>query len=351
MPVTYDFNEGASHVLGNFTPTGQLATCTDNGVTFSLSATTVTGNAFAYLGGNASTLFPVWISRGTGATPGDVFHLAPTGPTPNISGTAADKIILSYGSITGKIEVRFTHSTAGGTVTKTVERDVDPLNGTITATGSFTGITFTLNGRNGGVNSIINIKSLTAKSVSCFTSGTLIDTPDGAVEVQTLQPGDRVLTAEGRVTHVKWLGEQFMDTRIRHPQLVNPVCITAGALGNDLPKRDLHLSQDHAIAVDGVLYNAGALINGETIYRVASMPLDGFTYYHVETEAHELILAEGVPSESFIDYADRDGFDNPPSDNTAPIAEMQMPRVSSARMVPQSLRNRLSPQPPMARSA
>lgn len=343
MPVTYDFNEGSSQSFGHFTPTGQVATLTDNGVTFSLSATTVTGNAFAYFGGSDAPNFPIWLSRGTGNTTGDVFHLAPTGPSPLISGTAADKIVLSYANLTGNVKVQFTHSTAGGTVTKSQTA----MSGSVTATGTFTGVTFTLNG-DGGTFSIIVIKSLTAKNVSCFTAGTMIDTPNGPVEIESLQPGDVVKTSDGNETQVRWLGTQFMDTRIRHPQLVNPICITAGALGNGLPKRDLHLSQDHAIALDGVLYNAGALVNGETIYRVPEMPREGFTYYHIETDAHELLSVEGIAAESFIDYADRDGFDNGDEAAQRDIAEMDMPRVSSARMVPQHIRARLNPTLPLA---
>lgn len=344
MPVTYDFNEGPAQSFGHFTGTGQLGTFDANGVTFSLSANTVTGNAYAYLGGSAALAFPVFLSRGNGDVTGDVIHLAPTGPAPSISGTAADKISLSYRDLTGSVEVRFTHSTAGGTVTKTVTA----LNGAVTATGSFTGITFTLNGKAGGTFSIINVFSLTAKNVSCFTAGTMIDTPNGPVEIESLQPGDVVKTSDGNETRVRWLGTQFMDTRIRHPQLVNPICITAGALGNGLPKRDLNLSQDHAIALDGVLYNAGALVNGETIYRVPEMPREGFTYYHIETDAHELLSVEGIAAESFIDYADRDGFDNGDEAARRDIAEMDMPRVSSARMVPQHIRARLKSTLPLA---
>ena len=160
--------------------------------------------------------------------------------------------------------------------------------------------------------------------------------------VEDLTVGTKLRTADGGTTTVKWLGEMPIDTRLVHPARANPVCITAGALGDGLPKQDLRLSPDHAIEIDGVLYNAGALVNGTTIYQERGKLPDGFTYYHIETVAHELLLAEGVPAESFVDYAGREAFDNG-DEVRGPIAEMDLPRISAARHVPAHLRERLTP--------
>lgn len=187
----------------------------------------------------------------------------------------------------------------------------------------------------------IVINSVTA-TINCFTAGTRIATPDGPRAVETLEAGDLVLTASGAAQPVKWLGETNVDTRLTHPAKVNPICITAGALGGGLPEQDLLLSADHAIEIDGVLYNAGALVNGSTIYQKLQMPRDGFTYYHIETEAHDLVLAEGVAAETYIDYADRDTFDNAADAEERVIAEMELPRISTARLVPEDLRARLA---------
>ncbi|TNF23437.1 MAG: Hint domain-containing protein [Rhodobacteraceae bacterium] len=189
--------------------------------------------------------------------------------------------------------------------------------------------------------SFMVLDSITA-TVNCFLGDTRIATQDGATPVQDLRAGDMVQTADGRFVKVLWLGEMTIDTALMHPARVNPICITAGALGGGLPLRDLHVSPDHAIEIDGTLYNAGALVNGETIHQVARMPREGFTYYHVETEAHELLLAEGVAAESYIDYAGRDSFDNAPAGEGRVIAEMPLPRVSARRLVPETLIARLA---------
>lgn len=184
------------------------------------------------------------------------------------------------------------------------------------------------------------LDSITA-TVNCFLAGTAIASESGETAVETLKAGDLVRTADGRLEKVLWLGEMQIDTRLMHPARVNPVCIRAGALGKDLPKRDLYLSADHAIEIDGTLYNAGALVNGSTIRQVGRMPKEGFTYYHVETEAHELLVAEGVASESFIDYVRRDRFDNADTAGPRIIPEMALPRVASERHVPDALKARL----------
>ena len=71
------------------------------------------------------------------------------------------------------------------------------------------------------------------------------------------------------------------------------------------------------------------------------MPREGFTYYHVETDAHELLLTKGVGVESFIDYLGREGFDNAPPALSARIPEMKLSRVSAPRLLPGWLRARL----------
>jgi len=229
--------------------------------------------------------------------------------------------------------------TAGGTLAG-VSIAPGPL-GTVTlidpAGVSVTGIKFT---NTLGFPAPLFINGITANA-TCYCAGTAIATPDGPRAVETLVAGDIINTADGGKTTVRWLGEQPIATRFLHPAKINPICIRAGALGEGVPSRDLFVSQDHAIAIDGLLINAGALVNGTSIYQVKDMPLDGFSYYHVETDAHELILAEGCAAESFIDYAGRDGFINGEESDTV-IAEMDLPRISAARLVPQAVRDRLA---------
>ena len=179
----------------------------------------------------------------------------------------------------------------------------------------------------------------------CFMAGTAVATPDGEVMVENIQAGDFVLTADGSSHEVRWLGRQTVSRLFADPQRVNPVRIRQGALGGGLPQRDLLCSPDHAFLLDGILVQAGALVNGSTILRENNVP-EMFVYYHVELASHALILAEGVPAETFIDNVQRLAFDNweeheALGSTAAPLVEMQMPRAKSARQVPQALASRL----------
>lgn len=101
------------------------------------------------------------------------------------------------------------------------------------------------------------------------------------------------------------------------------------------------------MVIDGLVINASALVNGSTIDFVPLSELeDRFSVYHIETEAHDVILANGAPSETFIDYAGRQAFDNYDeylalygADRLIP--EMATPRISSARHVPEPIKDRL----------
>jgi len=183
-------------------------------------------------------------------------------------------------------------------------------------------------------------------STVCFMAGTMVRTPDGEVAVEALERGDMVLTADGRSVPVTWLGVQTVSRLFSDPNRVWPIRIKAGALADNVPSRDLLISPDHAILVDDVLVQAGALINGSSIVREGNVPAT-FTYYHVETEDHSLILAHDVPSETFVDNVNRMGFDNW-SEHQAlypqgkAIVEMAYPRAQSLRQVPVAIRQRLN---------
>ena len=97
--------------------------------------------------------------------------------------------------------------------------------------------------------------------------------------------------------------------------------------------------------LDGILVQAGAMVNGTSIVREGNMPTQ-FTYYHIETAEHNLILAEGAPTETFVDNVDRMAFDNWAEyeglqNGAEAIVEMDYPRAKSARQVPARLRAKL----------
>ncbi|WP_420327481.1 Hint domain-containing protein [Mameliella sp.] len=191
---------------------------------------------------------------------------------------------------------------------------------------------------------------------ACFLAGTQIATPQGPRPVETLAPGDHLLTADGRSVPLLWLGQKSLRPRIGAlPEGLEPVRIVAGALGAALPETDLMVTGDHALVLDGMLVNAGALVGQPGIAHIPLSDLPSpFTVYHVETEAHEVLLANGAPTESFIDYASRHRFDNYADYLTRfgadrLIPEMNLPRISSRRMLLAALR--ADANPPARRAA
>ena len=156
--------------------------------------------------------------------------------------------------------------------------------------------------------------------------------------VEKLSRGDLVLTNDGRVLPIDWLGKQTVSLRFADKMRVLPIRIRAGALAENVPSRDLLVSPDHAILVEGALIHAGALVNATSIVRETNVPMT-FTYYHVEVQDHSLILAENTPAETFVDNVDRLGFDNWAEHealypNGKEVAELPYPRAKSHRQVP-----------------
>jgi hypothetical protein len=179
----------------------------------------------------------------------------------------------------------------------------------------------------------------------CFLEGTHIATPTGERPVESLAIGDRVLTARGDVAPIKWMGWQTVCTAFADKLRTMPIRIRAGALGEGLPARDLLVSPQHAMFLDGVLVQAAALVNGTSVVRETQMPRI-FHYYHVELADHALILAEGAATETFVDNVDRMAFDNWDEHQRlfggeAEVAELDLPRAKSARQIPAALRARL----------
>lgn len=145
-------------------------------------------------------------------------------------------------------------------------------------------------------------------TVTCYALGTHVATPMGDVPVEKLREGDLVVASSGSIAPVVWLGYRHVNCRGHpHPELVWPVRVSAGSFGRAVPSRDLWLSPDHAVYVRDVLIPVKHLINGITITQV---PVDEVTYYHVELPQHDLLLAEGLPCESYLDVGDRSNFEN-----------------------------------------
>lgn len=183
----------------------------------------------------------------------------------------------------------------------------------------------------------------------CFMAGTMVTTPEGSKAVEELSIDDAVVTSSGEVSRVKFVGIQTMDKFTVSTNRL-PVCIRKDALAPNVPNKDLYVSADHAMYVDGILAHAGALVNGISICRVERSELEqNFTYYHVELEDHSLVLADNAPAETFVDNVTREKFNNykeyiglyGENENNNLTGELELPRAMSSRQLPKAIKERL----------
>jgi hypothetical protein len=189
--------------------------------------------------------------------------------------------------------------------------------------------------------------SATSTMAVCYAPGTAILTPEGEVAVETLRIGDLVTTADGRNVPVRWIGHQVIEKLFADAH-IQPVRIRQDSFAPGKPHRDLVLTANHGVIVDDLVIDAGALVNGTTVSHVPKSELPStVTYYHIETSDHDVILAEGLETETFIDYVGRKAFVNYDEyvalyGHEEVIAEMPKSRISARRLVPESIRARLA---------
>ena len=171
---------------------------------------------------------------------------------------------------------------------------------TIGLVGNFSAGNFSI-ASDGAVGTVIT-------EVTCYAKGTRIATAQGEVPVEALRIGMEVKTMHSGLQKIKWIGHRSYAAPFANHAKVLPVCIAAGAIARGMPGRDLYVSPGHAICVDGVFIHAARLVNGVSITQAKAV--DAITYFHVETENHEVIFAEGCPAETFMGEYFRKQFHN-----------------------------------------
>lgn len=138
----------------------------------------------------------------------------------------------------------------------------------------------------------------------CFTPGTRIATERGWRPVEDLRRGDRVVTRDNGLKRIAWAGRRDVTyADLADIPELTPVLVRRGAFGNGTPDRDMLVSPNHRFLVlpegrDGeeCLCPARVLTYRDGIQMARVL---GVSYLHILLDAHEVILADGVWTESF----------------------------------------------------
>jgi hypothetical protein len=161
-------------------------------------------------------------------------------------------------------------------------------------------------------------------SIACFLPGTLIRTDQGEIAVEKLKTGDTVITLSGQKRRLCWIGQgRALATRGQRGA-ATPVIVRKGALADNVPYADLRITKGHSLYIDGVLIPVEFLVNHRSI-----LWDDGareVTVFHLELDAHDVLVANGAAAESYRDDGNRwlfsnanAGWDQPPQPPCAPV--------------------------------
>jgi len=229
---------------------------------------------------------------------------------------------------------------AGGTIditwlTSNADETANINNGTLTVSGGGQSYTQQLAGTYNEL--FLNLTSgtyggtdVTLYSV-CFCPGTLIATPAGEKRVQDLAVGDLVMTLRGEARPITWIGTgEVLATRGRRTA-ATPVIVRRGALADNVPHHDLHVTKGHSLFLDGALIPIEFLVNNRSIYwddRAQEVRL-----YHIELQTHDVLIANGAPAESYRDDGNRWLFRNANETSGRPAQQPCAPVLTGGELV------------------
>ena len=144
---------------------------------------------------------------------------------------------------------------------------------------------------------------------TCFLAGTYILTDHGDVAIEQLVSQDLVATwSDGTIIYkpIIWTGGRYLNKAAVSRNSSYPIRILANAFSDAVPRRDLLVTAEHCILVEGQLIPARMLVNGCSI--VEDRSVDSYSFHHIELETHGIILAEGLTAESYLDTGNRESF-------------------------------------------
>ncbi|WP_082782396.1 Hint domain-containing protein [Acetobacter senegalensis] len=318
--VTVDVS---SSVLGaltgsSFTANGGTITITGDNAISALS-----GNSYTIENGGTINLGTLSTSE-ISALGGSTITFGDGGGTLVIT-PASGVTLLTFSNISGfgnagsTIEIpgageviNATYDSTSGTTSITTDTGV-----TVEVSGDYTASNNSLYQQESGGNLYISASSTNSLGTSailvCFLSGSMIRTSKGDVAVEDIQIGDQVVTFDWRnnqdvIRTVIWTGKARATVR---PDLPNdeagwPVRVLKDAIADGVPYKDMLITAEHCLFFRDRFVPVRMLVNGVSIFYDKS--ISSYEYYHIETEQHSVITADGMLTESYLDTGNRSSF-------------------------------------------
>jgi len=204
----------------------------------------------------------------------------------------ADRVSVTYGTISNVSDVasgEIAVTLEGGSVID-IQTAINPSTGTY-----FTASDFTYSGN----------------ELTCFLSGSMIETSNGPIAVEDLRIGSEIVTFKEDIDvlrRVTWVGQAHCTVRPHLPddEAGYPVRILKDAIADGVPYKDMLITAEHCLFFDGKFVPARMLVNGRSIFFDKS--ITSYDYYHIETEEHSVIMADGMLTESYLDTGNRSTF-------------------------------------------
>lgn len=150
----------------------------------------------------------------------------------------------------------------------------------------------------------------------CFLAGTMIETADGFRAIETINIGHLVMTYAPQTQRkiarpVTWIARQnkIVNTNLTKDEAGYPVRILKNALADNVPDKDLLITSEHCLFLNGKLVPVRMLVNGYSIFYDTT--ITNYEYFHIETDEHSILIADGTLAESYLDTGNRHLFADP----------------------------------------
>ncbi|GAB6853398.1 Hint domain-containing protein [Asaia astilbis] len=145
----------------------------------------------------------------------------------------------------------------------------------------------------------------------CFLAGTKISVCGEFQDIDDLVVGGQIdVFVKGQTSQqtISWIGKSVRKSSPHLPddQAGYPVRVLKDAISDGVPFKDMLITAEHCLFFDGKFVPARMLVNGRSIF--FDKTITSYDYYHIETENHSVIMADGMLTESYLDTGNRHSF-------------------------------------------